>query len=102
MEKKPVFFQNIEIIYRRTNPLVKIVVIVAIVFSMLAVTTMGWVRSGIQSRTGELRTEAGHLEQENSNLEDKIDALGSVQSVKQIAEEELDLVDPGSVVVEVE
>ncbi len=102
MEKKPVFFQNIEIIYRRTNPLVKIVVIVAIVFSMLAVTTMGWVRSGILSRTGELRTEAGLLEQENSNLEDKIDALGSVQSVKQIAEEELDLVDPGSVVVEVE
>ena len=74
-----------QFIYRRSHPAVKILVIVAIVFSMLAVTAMTWVRAKIQDRTDALRWEAAQLEQENSALSDKIDKLGSVDSIEEIA-----------------
>lgn len=93
-------FSKFQLVYRRSSPVVKIVVIMAILFSMLAVVTMGWVRAGIQDRTGQLRSEAAQLEQANQELQSKIDTLGSVQSVRQIAEEELGLVDPGTVMID--
>ena len=39
------------------------------------------------------------LEQENKDLETKISILGSVQSVEQIAQEELGLVSPDTIII---
>ena len=91
-----------QFIYRRSHPAVKILVIVAIVFSMLAVTAMTWVRAKIQDRTDALRWEAAQLEQDNRDLSNMLDAPDSVDSVEQMAEEELGQIESGSVLIDTE
>ena len=49
-----------------------------------------------------LRHQAAQLEQENSQLEQDIDSLGSLDSLQQIAKDELGLVDPDTVVLQPE
>ena len=80
----------------------KIVMVVLIVFSMAALTALAWVRGSIRSQVEDLRQEAAALEQENRELQEKIDALGSVQSVQDIAQEELGLVNPDTVLIQPE
>ena len=91
-----------QFIYRRSHPAVTILVIVAIVLSMLAVTAMTWVRAKIQDRTDALRWEAAQLEQDNRDLSNMLDAPDSVDSVEQMAEEELGLIESGSVLIDTE
>ena len=102
MSEKKNPFSKFKLVYRRSNPVVKIVAIVAIVFSMLAIVALTWVRSNVERETEQLRQEAGRLEQANNALEARIAILGSVQGVRQLAEEELDLVDPGAVIIDIE
>lgn len=94
-ENKPV-----QILWRKSRPLTKIVASVAIVLSILALISLYLVQSSIQGKTDTMRAEAARLQQENSQLQEKIDRLGSVQSVEEIAQEELGLVDPDTVIVE--
>ena len=100
MAERNITIGKFQLMYHRSKPMTKIIVIVAILFSMLAVIAMSWVRSNIHDRTEKLRTEAVSLEQEIDELEERIEKIGSVQSVKQIAEEELGLVDPDTVMIE--
>ena len=90
------------LVVRSSSPALKIVMTVLIVFSMAALTALAWVRGSIRSQVEDLRQEAAALEQENRELQEKIDALGSVQSVQDIAREELGLVDPNTVVIQPE
>ena len=94
-------FSKFKLVYRRSSPLVKILACAAIVFSMLAIMTLAWVRAGVEGKTALLRKEAAQLEQSNAALEAKIAILGSVQGVRQIAEEELGLVSPGTIFIDV-
>ena len=91
---------KVKVVVRPSTPLLKIVVILVIVFSMAALVALAWVRSSIQARTADLQSQAAELEYENEILEQKIDQLDSVQSVIDIAEEELGLVDPDTVVID--
>ena len=90
------------LVVRSGSPALKIVMTVLIVFSMAALTALAWVRGSIRSQVEDLRQEAAALEQENRELQEKINALGSVQSVQDIAREELGLVDPNTVVIQPE
>lgn len=100
MEKKSQ--RKFQIVMGKSSPLLKIVVTVLIVFSMAALLALAWVRSGIYAQIQGLRDDAAALEQENKDLQDKIDALGSVQSDRDIAREELGLVDPNTIVIQPE
>lgn len=102
MEKQAEQSRKVKVVVRRSPPLLKIVLILLIVFSMAALIALGWVRGSIQAQTDALRDEAAALEQEKSDLNEKIGDLGSVQSVKDIAEEELGLVDPNTVIIDVD
>lgn len=95
--KKPA--GKIQVIIRPSSPLLKIVVIVLIVFSMAALISLSWVRQSIRNRTEAMRQEAYNLELENAELDRKIAELGTVQSVQDIAREELEMVDPNTVVI---
>ena len=90
--------RKIQIIFRPSTTLLKVVVIVLIVFSTAALIALSWVRQSIQVQTEDLRQEARALEQENKALERSIAQLGSVQSVIELAGELLDLVDPDTVI----
>jgi cell division protein FtsB len=50
-------------------------------------------------QTEDMRQEAMALEQRNDDLADKISILDSVQSVEQIAQEELGMVKPDTVII---
>ena len=91
--------RKIQIVFRPSTTLLKVVVIVLIVFSTAALIALSWVRQSIQVQTEDLRQEAMALEQENKDLENKIGILGSVQSVEEIAQEELGLVKPDTVLI---
>ena len=98
MEEK----RKVKGILRPSSPLLKIVVWVLIVFSMAALIALRWVHAGIRNQTEEKRQEAAALEQENTELNEKISDLGSIQSVKDIAESELGLVSPDTVIFDAE
>ena len=93
---------KLRLVMRSGSTALKIVMVVLIVFSMAALTALAWVRGSIRSQVEDLRQEAAALEQENRELQEKIDALGSVQSVQDIAQEELGLVNTDTVLIQPE
>ena len=88
-----------KIVVRPAPPMLKIVACLLILFSMAALLALRWVHNGIREETQNLTQEAATIAAENEELDKKIDALGSVQSVKDIAQAELDLEDPDTVVI---
>ena len=54
----------------------------------------------IEKQTAAMEKEAAQLIEENAKLEDKIEDVGSVQSVQDIARELLDMVFPDTVFFE--
>ena len=77
----------------------KAVLIVLIVLSMAALLALRWVHNGIQAETQRKTEQAAAMEGENADLQEKIDSIGSVQSIRQIARDELGLVDPDTVLI---
>ena len=96
--KKPL--RNVQVKFRRSRPITKILVIAAIVLSTVALLTLRWVQNDIERNTQEMREEAAELVKENAELEQKKDNAGSVQGVMDIAESELGYVDPDAVFFE--
>ena len=100
MEEKKNPLRNVKVEVRPTTPVLKIAVMVLIVFSILALIALRWVHNGILEETQNLKDEAAAVEQANEDLQQKKDNLGSVQSVQDIAREELGLEDPDTVIIE--
>ena len=93
-------FQNIQIVTHRSNPLTKSVVIAAIVLSIAAVIALGWTQNALEAEIQQMREEAAFLQQENAELaESQLDAE-NIQGVMDIAQEELDLVDPDTILIQ--
>ena len=99
MKKPENPFRNTKVVVRSCPPLLKIVLIALIVLSVTALAALSWVNASIRAQTQEMREEAATLLEENAELEEKIGELGSVQSVQDIAQEELGLVDPNTVII---
>ena len=94
--KKP--FSRIRLVYRRSSPQLKCVVLVAVILSTAALLTIHFFIGQNQQELEHLRNQAARLEQENQQLDQQTGEIGTVQSIKRIAQEELDLVDPESVI----
>lgn len=95
-------FHRIKLVYQRSSTLLKCVVLAALLLSSAALLAIGHTVAQLRAETEAQRAEAAALEQENEDLSDAIDDLGSVQSVKDIASKELGLVDPNTVIIEPE
>ena len=100
MAEKKNPLKHIQVEVRSTSPVLKIVVIVLILFSITALAALRWVHKGILDETQVLASEAAKIEYENQVLEEKIDELDSVQSIQDIAQEELGLVHPDTVIID--
>lgn len=87
-------FSRIRLVYRRSSPLLKCVVLAAIVLATAALLTIHFSIRQTKAQTDDLRAQAARLEQENRELKEYIAQAGTVKSIKRIAMEELDLVDP--------
>ena len=88
--------------WRSSSKLLKLVVAALIVFSMAALLALGWMGKGMAERTQAQKDAAAALEQENRDLQEKIDKVDSVEGVRDIAKEELGLVDPDTIVIQPE
>ena len=100
MSKFEKFISKFQLVRIRSRKLTVIVLVVAIVLSMGALTALHLSRKQLQNRTDELREQAAHLELENAALQEDIDQVGSIQSIVESAEKELGLVQPDAVFFE--
>ena len=98
MKKLATILSRIQFGRRRSSNATKPGVAVYIVLCMVALITLRLSMNDLQNRTEKLYNRAAVLEQENSSLENKIANLGTVQSVMEIAKEELGLVQPDTVI----
>lgn len=90
--------RRIRLVYRRSSNTLKIVVIAALVLGTLSLLMLRGAIFRMEQKTEELRQQAAVLEQENEKLEKSISQLGTVQSVTELAEQLLGLVDPNTVI----
>ena len=77
----------------------KVALVALIVLSIGALMALRWVHNGIQAQTQLKREQAAAMEGANADLQEKIDNIGSVQSIRQIALDELGLADPDTVLI---
>lgn len=85
-------FSKIKLVYRPGNNLIKIALLAVIVLSTAALITIRIAMDRSQAQNDALRDEAITLEQENQELEKDIEALGSRDSIIEIAGKQLGLV----------
>lgn len=87
-------FSRIRLVYRRSSTLLKCVVLVTLVLCTVALVSLSVSLHRIRQQTEDLRIQAIGLQEENQQLQQDIDLADTVDGVKKIAQEELDLVDP--------
>ena len=86
---------------RRSSPLaLKILLAIVIVFSMAAVAALWQVHLAIQDYTQQIQREVADLEYANSELQDKVANPDSAQNIKDVARDELGLVDPNTIIID--
>ena len=94
--------KNVKVEVRPASNILKIILILLILFSIVALIALRWVHNGITGQIDALKDEASGLEHANQVLEQKTGELGSVQSIQDIAQEELGLVDPDTILLDPE
>ena len=94
--------KKVKVEVRPASNILKIILTVLILFSIVALIALRWVHNGILTQIDELKDEASGLEYANEVLDKKTEELGSVQSIQDIAKEELGLVDPDTTIIDLE
>ena len=102
MAKKSTQSKYVKVEVRPASHILKIILILLILFSIVALIALRWVHNGILTQIDELKDEASGLEYANEVLDQKTEDLGSVQSIQDIAKEELGLVDPDTILIDPE
>lgn len=93
-------FHGVKVEYTRSHPLTKVVVIALILVSMAAMIALTWSGNQLRREIEALRSEAAQLEAENADLREQLEKQDSVEGVEHIAENELGLVDPDTIVID--
>ena len=87
-----------KLVLRKTSPVTKSAIVSAAILSLVAVVALYGTIDQLQNQYDDLRNEAMALESGNTVLQDRIDDLGSMESVIRIAMEELGLTFPDSMI----
>lgn len=91
-----------QIIWNHSSTLLKILVILLLVFSMVALVALNWVRISIANQTEAMRAEAAAVEAANQKLTERIENKDSQQVIRDIAKEELGMVSPNTILIQPE
>ena len=89
-------FHRIRLVYRRSPMILKILVLVTILASAAALLALRGSMLSYQQQSQVLQSQAAALQQENAELAARIAELGTKDSIRRIATEELGLMDPGA------
>lgn len=93
---------RIRLVYRRSSTLLKCVVLTTIVLCTICLMVLRGALLEEQNKAEDLRKEAAQLEQKNKRLEQYMSELGTVEGIKNIAFDRLDLVDPDTIIFQPE
>ena len=102
MADKSTTRKRVKVEIRPASNILKVILILLIILSIVTLVALRWVHNGILTEIADLKEEASGLEYANEELEKKTEALGSVQSIQDIAREELGLEDPDTILIELE
>jgi cell division protein FtsL len=86
-------FHRIRLVYRRSPLLLKILVLVVILISAAALLALRTTMLSYRQQSQVLQAQAIALQQENEELTERIAELGTKDSIRRIAMEELGLMD---------
>lgn len=100
MSKIQDILRNYKLVYQPTSPLVNVIVTATIAICTVTLIALRVTHWESKQELALLHSQAAVMEQENAELADRIGMLGSVASFRQIAAEELGLVDPETIVIE--
>ncbi len=87
---------KVRIRFRHSSPLLKVLLIVTIVLCSVSLLTLRAAITDVEAQTAQLRRQAAQLEKENHDLAQNIAEVGTVQGIKRIASQMLDLVENGA------
>ena len=96
------FFSKFQLVKVRSRKLTIIMLVIAILLSTGALAALHISRIGLENRTEDLRNQAAHLVAENEALLEDIEQVGSIHGIVGIAEDELGLVQPDTVIYQTE
>ena len=87
---------QIRIRFRHGSPLLKVVLIITLIVCTVSLLSLRNAIARTEADTELLRKQAAQLEKENHNLAQNIAEIGTVQGIKRIASQMLDLVEGGA------
>lgn len=93
-------FRGVKLEYTRSHPITKVVLIALLLVCTATLITLRVSSVRLKREIAELRTEAAQLESQITELNQKLNQLESVEGVENIAQEELGLVNPDTIVID--
>ena len=100
MKKFLAQLRGIKIEFTRPHPVTKTAVGALLVLSIAALLALALTGENLRAEIREMAQEAQRLEAENADLKEKTDDPDSVDAMEAVAEDELDMVDPDTIIIE--
>ena len=97
MEENKNPLKNVHIVIRHSPLPLKILLGVLVVLSMATLGTLRLVHNNIQAEIRNLESQAAAVEYEDTRLDQRMEDPTSFENIRNIAKEELGLVDPDTV-----
>lgn len=94
--------RQFKLVVKRSSRTTKIAVCVAVLLSVVTILVLHSATLDAQAKAEAWRQKAQQLEQEKKQLEEKIENLGTLEGIKDIAQDELDMADPDSIIIQPE
>ena len=100
MAERHIKVGNSQVILTPSSGLLKVLVVVLVVLSVTALVALNWVQLRLENQTRAMHQEAVAVQHQNQELQRKINALGSEESVREIARDELGMADPDTILIQ--
>lgn len=92
--------KRIRVVFSQSTPLLKVLVALLLTFSLMALGALTWVKLSVQQQTEDLRAESVAIARENQKLEKRLEDPDSNNTIREIAQEELGLADPSTLIIQ--
>lgn len=102
MAQKKGFFQKYRLVFQSSPLALKFALLITILVAVVSLSVLGGYLANESAKYEAMRHYAGELEQKIDQLQDKLDKLGTVESVTDIAGDELGMVDKDATVVPIQ
>ena len=102
MATKKSFFKKYRVVFQSSPLSLKFALLITILVAVVSLSVLGGKLVSLNAEYEDLRHYAGELEQQFDQLQDKKDKQDTVEGVKDIAGDELGMVDKDATIVPVQ